>query len=194
MAANSFTMQSPAGNPFNTSGPSPFHINTQPLSSSYGVSSTSAVSGLGGQQMNEEVLCSMKRRRVEEEAMEGSPLRQCQCGQSAEVTAYRGRRFVPVSGCDKLYHSQNVKPKGETMYVPMPDDILINMNNIEQVSFGKGVFFLGDISGNYVKTDQGHIINLWRYDTPNRQLYISRSLLFLDIMLFNEVKGMLQCM
>ena len=66
-----------------------------------------------------------------------------------------GRRFVPLTGCDKIYHSENVKPKGETMYRPLAEDILINMNNIEQVSFGKGTFFLGDFSGNYVRTGQG---------------------------------------
>ena len=66
-----------------------------------------------------------------------------------------GRNFLPVKGSDNVFQSEVVKPKGETMYRPLTEDLLINMRHIEQVSFGMGVYFIGDLRGNYVRSDRG---------------------------------------
>ena len=66
-----------------------------------------------------------------------------------------GRNFLPIKGSASVFQSEVVKPKGETMYRPLTEDLLINMRHIEQVSFGMGVYFIGDHRGNYVRSDQG---------------------------------------
>ena len=63
---------------------------------------------------------------------------------------------MPISGCDKVFHAESIKiNQRDTMYLPLLEDILINMNNIEQVSFADGAFFLGDQRGNYARSEQG---------------------------------------
>ncbi len=132
-----------------------------------------------------------KRKRVGGEMMDEPRHKRCIL---LETNEFRGRNFLPVKGSDSVFQSEVVKPKGETMYRPMTEDLLINMRHIEQVSFGMGVYFIGDLRGNYVRSDRGHVINMWRFDTNQQRLFISRSLLFTDIMKFTELQNILQTM
>ncbi|XP_038048580.1 uncharacterized protein LOC119722498 [Patiria miniata] len=132
-----------------------------------------------------------KRKRVEVETMEEPRHKRCN---HFEPSLFRGRNFLPVKGSASVFQSEVVKPKGETMYRPLMDDVLINMRHIEQVSFESGMHFIGDHRGNYVRSDQGHVINMWRFDTNQQRLFVSRSLLFTDPMTFNELRCILQTM
>ncbi|XP_022087893.1 uncharacterized protein LOC110977777 [Acanthaster planci] len=132
-----------------------------------------------------------KRKRVESEMMEEPRCKRCN---HFEPSDFRGRNFLPVKGSANVFQSELVKPKGETMYRPLTDDVLINMRHIEQVSFESGMYFIGDHRGNYVRSDHGHVINMWRFDMNQQRLFVSRSLLFTDPMKFNELHSILQTM
>ena len=85
-----FTMQVPS-NPFH----SPMGQHT-PMANHQGLISSTSTSDVNGHHQG--IFNVTKRRRVEEESMEGSPLRQCQCGNSAEFTAYRGKSGMGREG------------------------------------------------------------------------------------------------
>ena len=40
----------------------------------------------------------------------------------------------------------------------------------------------------------GHVVNMWRFDTNQQRLFVSRSLLFTDLMKFTELQNILQTM
>lgn len=41
------------------------------------------------------------------------------------------------------------------MYLPLLEDVMVNMKNIEQISFEADQFFLADEKGNYVGAKPG---------------------------------------
>ena len=67
------------------------------------------------------------------------------------------RSFLLISNGSGTYQSENYKPKGETLYIPMAHmgDVLINVRNVDQVSCETGTFFLGDDTNKYVGSVQG---------------------------------------
>ncbi|XP_033096896.1 uncharacterized protein LOC117101118 [Anneissia japonica] len=107
-------------------------------------------------------------------------------------TMSRGKQFLFIKGGVEVFHSENFLPKGETLFLPLQEDVMINLMNIEQISISNGVFFIANASGTYQSTQQGDAIHLWRYDAELRQLFISRSILFLEPSLFGEVKQTLE--
>ncbi|XP_035208781.1 uncharacterized protein LOC118183374 isoform X2 [Stegodyphus dumicola] len=100
----------------------------------------------------------------------------------------KSKTFLSVRHNNYVYHTEDWKPKGCTMYLPLREDIMINVQNIEQISFESDQFFLADEKGNYVGAKSGHAVHLWRFDSTLRKLYISRSILFLKDQDFQEVQ------
>nr|XP_054920214.1 uncharacterized protein LOC126517480 isoform X3 [Dermacentor andersoni] len=90
-----------------------------------------------------------------------------------------GRSFLTIRHNASVFHTEDWKPRGCTMYLPLAQDVMINMRCIDQVSFESDQFFLADGKGNYIGAKSGHAIHLWRYDHSTKRLFISQSVLFL---------------
>ena len=67
------------------------------------------------------------------------------------------RRFLPINASGLVYESEDFRPKGETLYTPLQDDVIVNTRNIEQFTFTNGSFFIGDESSRFSRTVQGKI-------------------------------------
>jgi len=65
------------------------------------------------------------------------------------------RRFLPIKASGLVYESEDCRPKGETLYTPLKDDVIVNTRNIEQFTFTNGSFFIGDESSRFNRTVQG---------------------------------------
>lgn len=94
-------------------------------------------------------------------------------------TARTGRSFLTIRHNSSIFHTEEWKPRGCTMYLPLAQDIMINTRNVDQLSFENDQFFLADDKGNYIGAKTGNAIHLWRYDTSTKRLFISQSVLFL---------------
>ncbi|XP_032243132.2 uncharacterized protein LOC116621201 [Nematostella vectensis] len=105
-----------------------------------------------------------------------------------------GRRFLPIEAAGDVFESEDYKPKGETLYVPLKNDVLVSMQNIEQVSFSEGSFFIGDDSNRFSRAEQGAAVHMWRYSEMHRKLYISRSFLFTRLQSYEAIKKLLSDM
>ncbi|GAB6031674.1 hypothetical protein CHUAL_009428 [Chamberlinius hualienensis] len=102
------------------------------------------------------------------------------------------RTFLSIRHTPYIYHTEEFKSKGCTMYAPLNDDIMINASTIDQISFESDQFFLTDGRGNYVGAKQGNAIHLWRFDCSTRRLYISRSILFLREQEFIDIRNQME--
>ncbi|XP_006824671.1 uncharacterized protein LOC102801739 [Saccoglossus kowalevskii] len=129
---------------------------------------------------------SIKRKRTAEDETDSWT------SNNTPLSHFRGRKFIPLKGGSAVFHSEDVKNKEETLYLPLQDDILLNTNSMEQISFNQGSYFIGDEMGTYVKSENGYVVNLWRYDGDQRRLYIARSLLFTNLQTFIEIKTVLE--
>ncbi|ESP05254.1 hypothetical protein LOTGIDRAFT_227914 [Lottia gigantea] len=103
-----------------------------------------------------------------------------------------GRNFVPVKNSSYVYHTENWKTSGTALFTQLTEDLLINVNKLDQISCVEGNYFIADSTGNYSETVLGKVLHLWRYDTDQRQLYISRSLLFTNFQEYLVVQHHLQ--
>ena len=65
------------------------------------------------------------------------------------------RRFLSIKANGLVYESEDCRPKGETLYTPLKDDVIVNTRNIEQFTFTNGSFFIGDESSRFNRTVQG---------------------------------------
>ncbi|KAK2179896.1 hypothetical protein NP493_465g01028 [Ridgeia piscesae] len=121
------------------------------------------------------LLCNSPKKRRLEECLAEKENKSVQFARSRDT-------FLRVPGCDYVFHSEDYKTgsRQSTLYLPVHGDLLINLTNIEQISFSSGVSFLADDEGIYCRSAQGHAINLWRFDNNTRKLYISRALFFTD--------------
>ncbi|KAG8189023.1 hypothetical protein JTE90_025466 [Oedothorax gibbosus] len=132
---------------------------------------------------------SFKRRRTEdysELGMYSNKLSNYLCTESRNY--FRSKTFLSVRHNSYVYHTEEWKPKGCTMYLPLCEDIMINTHNIEQMSFETDQFFLADEKGNYVGAKPGNAVHLWRFDSTMKKLYISRSILFLKEQDYHDVQ------
>lgn len=128
---------------------------------------------------------SRKRLRMDvDQENEGEQLQRMICS--------RGRNFIPIAASPTTFHTEEVNQERETMYVPLREDVLVNARSAEQISYGAGVYFVGDLKGSYARSSQGHVINLWRFSEATQKLYISRSFLFTNVMDFVQLKELLE--
>ncbi|KAL9951068.1 hypothetical protein ACROYT_G043663 [Oculina patagonica] len=104
------------------------------------------------------------------------------------------RRFLPINASGLVYESEDFRPKGETLYTPLQDDVIVNTRNIEQFTFTNGSFFIGDESSRFSRTVQGVSLNMWRFDDQTKKLYISRSFVFTSPQEAQEIKRVLEAM
>lgn len=74
---------------------------------------------------------------------------------SDNVFLILAKMFLTVRHNNYVYHTEDWKPKGCTRYIPLHEDIMINTQNIEQISFECDQFFLADEKGNYVGAKPG---------------------------------------
>ncbi|CAH1775702.1 unnamed protein product [Owenia fusiformis] len=141
---------------------------------SYSSSATELTNGVEGA-----VHCGsgMKRRRTEDS----------DCNDN-EVYVKQGRNFLTILGNSHTFLSEQWKPDLCTLYKPLTEDIMINMRNIEQVTFSTGSHFLADVGGSYDRSQQGCSINMWRYDPNQKHLYIAKSLFFNNAQLYDAVR------
>ena len=65
------------------------------------------------------------------------------------------RRFLTIRASGLIFESENFRPKGETLYTPLKEDVIVNTRNIEQFTFTNGSFFIGDESSRFSRTVQG---------------------------------------
>ncbi|XP_077498866.1 uncharacterized protein LOC144109957 isoform X2 [Amblyomma americanum] len=103
-----------------------------------------------------------------------------------------GRSFLTIRHNASVFHTEEWKPRGCTMYVPLTQDVMINTRSIDQLSFESDQFFLADGKGNYIGAKSGHAIHLWRYDSATKRLFISQSVLFLREQDHREVLDQLE--
>lgn len=139
---------------------------------------------------------SLKRRRTEDydELQMACPAKLSGFMIPEQRAVVQGRLFLHIRHTPFVYQTEDWKPKGCTMYLPLIEDVMVNTRNIEQISFENDQFFLADDKGNYVGAKPGNAIHLWRYDFSSRKLYISRSILFLKEQEFNYIRAQLETM
>lgn len=65
------------------------------------------------------------------------------------------RWFILIEACKGIYESEVYSQRDETLYIPIRCNVLINMKNIEQITFGSGNYFIGDLEGHFTGTVQG---------------------------------------
>ncbi|XP_041475646.1 uncharacterized protein LOC121424113 [Lytechinus variegatus] len=131
--------------------------------------------------------CGMARKRLRMDVDQENETEQLK-----RIIAVRGRNFIPISASNTTFHTEDVKQRSETIYLPLTDDVLVNMRSAEQISYGTGDYFIGDLRGNYTRKSQGYVVNLWRYSEANQKLFISRSFLFTNVMDFVQLKEVLE--
>ncbi|EDV23331.1 hypothetical protein TrispH2_001386 [Trichoplax sp. H2] len=70
------------------------------------------------------------------------------------------RWFIWIESCNGVFESEVYSQRNETLYIPVRDDVLINLKNIEQISFGSGTYFIGDMQARFTDTAQGkfHVV------------------------------------
>ncbi|XP_023231833.1 uncharacterized protein LOC111631759 isoform X1 [Centruroides sculpturatus] len=139
---------------------------------------------------------NLKRRRTDEyEEMGMYPTNKLGNIIYSEPRGYASMKtFLMIRHNPFVYHTEDWKPRGCTMYLPLTEDIMINSRNIEQISFETDQFFLADEKGNYMGAKPGNAIHLWRFDPSTRKLYISRSVLFLKEQDYREVQIQLEAL
>lgn len=115
---------------------------------------------------------------------------QCPLSQTP-LPAPRQRRFLQLAASSHLYQTEDWKPKQESLFQPVEGDLMVNMINIEQISFAAGSFFVADREGSYCGSHTGHVVHLWRFSETDRKLYISRSFLITDPQLLQMIKTQL---
>eukprot|EP00057_Strongylocentrotus_purpuratus_P004365 XP_003728540.1 PREDICTED: uncharacterized protein LOC100889051 isoform X2 [Strongylocentrotus purpuratus] len=130
---------------------------------------------------------AMSRKRLRMDVDQENEMEQLK-----QIIAVRGRNFIPIAASPTTFQTEDVKQKSETIYLPLTDDILVNMRSAEQISYGAGVYFVGDDKGSYARSSQGHVVNLWRYSEARQKLFISRSFLFTNVMDFVQLKEILE--
>ena len=108
-----------------------------------------------------------KRRRsgYEEEEMNENSDR---CNRATSIDFWHcdralGRRFLPINASDFVFHSENFRPNGETLYIPLREDTLINTQSVEQFTFTEGSFFIGDEESRFSRTAQGIPVRTCNY-------------------------------
>ncbi|GIZ02725.1 uncharacterized protein CEXT_805832 [Caerostris extrusa] len=110
---------------------------------------------------------SLKRPRTEDYSEIGmyssNKLSNYICSDSRSYS--RAKTFLTVRHNNYIYHTEEWKPKGCTMYLPLSDE-----------------------KGNYVGAKPGNAVHLWRFDPASRKLYISRSILFLKEQDYQDVQ------
>ena len=94
------------------------------------------------------------------------------------------RRFLTIHASGLVYESEEFRPKGETLYTPLQEDVIVNTRNIEQFTFTKGSFFIGDVSSRFCRTVQGIFLAsdsehhapllLWGYGIFNQKIIEKR--------------------
>ncbi|KAJ7351658.1 hypothetical protein OS493_036208 [Desmophyllum pertusum] len=111
------------------------------------------------------------------------------------TTSVSPKRFLLISASGLVYESEDFRPKGETLYTPLQEDVIINTRNIEQFTFTNGSFFIGDESSRFSRTVQGVSLNMWRFDDQTiKKLYISRSFVFTNTQEAQDIKRVLEAM
>lgn len=90
-----------------------------------------------------------------------------------------GRGFLAIRHGASVFQTEELKPRGCTLYHPLTNDMMINVLNVDQLSFESGQFFLADAKGLYIGAKSGHAIHFWRYGNVSRKLFVSQSILFL---------------
>ncbi|PIK41004.1 hypothetical protein BSL78_22158 [Apostichopus japonicus] len=91
---------------------------------------------------------------------------------------YSGRSFIPILTSSNTFHSEDVKVEGHTLYKPLTDDTLLNVRNVEQITFASGMFHIGNRNGAFERNCEGFAIMLWKYADSSNRLFVSRSILF----------------
>lgn len=109
-------------------------------------------------------------------------------------TSHSPKNFLLISANGLVYESEDFLPKGETLYKPLKEEVIINTRNIEQFTFTNGSFFIGDESSRFNRTVQGVSLNMWRFDNQAKKLYISRSFVFTNLQEAQNIKRILESM
>lgn len=104
-----------------------------------------------------------------------------------ERCASLGHRYLTIRKGAYVYQTEDWQPMSLALYTPLDHDIMVNMRTIHQLSYESNYFFLGDSSGNYRSSKNGHAVNFWRPDLATRRLYIAQSILFLREQDFKHV-------
>ncbi|XP_013396037.1 uncharacterized protein LOC106163089 [Lingula anatina] len=125
---------------------------------------------------------NMKRRRVSDD-----------CAMTTETgIVRRGSHFLTLHSSTAVYQTEEFKPKGSTLYIPLSEDVMINTSKIDEITFSTGNFFIGNEQGAFLRTEQGCAINMWKFDKVSRKLFVSRSFLFTSEQVYAEVIRSLQ--
>ncbi|XP_066576860.1 uncharacterized protein LOC136766892 [Amia ocellicauda] len=119
----------------------------------------------------------------------------CVCGPGdshrRDTTGTHRSSFISIPANRGVYYSECWKPNGSTLYLPVTNSLLVNMEKYDQVSFEEGFFFIGDKSGGFLQKEQGQAIHCWRYSDQEKKLFIALSYFFVNVYMFQEVMNAL---
>ena len=74
---------------------------------------------------------------------------------SSKPPAFYGSTFLRIPGNGSVFTVENSRDFHAAQYLPINQDLMINMRGIEQLSFNTGVFFTADKNGQYNAKKEG---------------------------------------
>lgn len=125
----------------------------------------------------------LKRKRINVDALENMGL---ETAVGHRVIA--GSAFITILAGYDFYQTEQWKSEDASLYMPVLEDIMLNVRSFDQVTFRSGSFFVSDLAGTYESTRKGIAIHLWKYDAVSRRLFISKSLLATSTELYDELR------
>eukprot|EP00111_Clytia_hemisphaerica_P003562 TCONS_00010178-protein len=113
---------------------------------------------------------------------------------NAETLPIR-RDFLFLTSDMNLHHLDHLpdlpystrKQNSNVVYLPLKNNILINMKAYTEIMFRTDQFFLGDETGRYEKTVQATAIDFLMHCPNERRLYVARSIVTTDKRVGEEI-------
>ncbi|XP_076463299.1 uncharacterized protein LOC143295470 [Babylonia areolata] len=124
-----------------------------------------------------------KKRKLSEDAID-----------SRTDIEYRehSRQFLSIPRSEHVFQTEDWRSGDSALFLPLTEDLLVNVRKVEQVSCSEGHYFVADAGGKYSRSLPGKVIHFWRYDKIKMKLYVSRSFLFTALQEFQAVQRFLQ--
>eukprot|EP00118_Oscarella_pearsei_P026355 m.309807 g.309807 ORF g.309807 m.309807 type:complete len:168 (+) comp47935_c0_seq1:79-582(+) len=157
--------------------------------------SSSLTNGGGRTDVGRDFASGVKRRRSTSTLDEAVLMQEDVLLPFSPLPVHQSKSFLLICSNSGTYQSEEYKPNGETLYVPISSgDVLINIRTVDQVTCERGRFFLGDDKCKYVGSAEGNVLHFWRYNAILGKLCITQSFLFTSSDEFTKATALLQSM
>ena len=74
------------------------------------------------------------------------------------VKGHSKRTFLEMKASPHIFQTEDWREKGGHLYLPLTEDTLLNIRNIEKITLASGNNFIADSSGGYTGTRDGNLI------------------------------------